>query len=207
MGEKGFWLTLQLQTGKAPSELVALLRERGVFPDGETWWFAWNGLEIKLPGILRELSELDRPWDVVRVFSPRAELRLARRGRTRGCWLLTEQEPVESVPGVEIVSRAEFVVEDGHRILWGQKLRLPDGETRGEVMFPRKLNYELDNDDLNKAWVADVKLYYDNAHRLQAVRYARLYQVVPGKTKELKAQPFPRPEKALGLEEAKNALQ
>jgi len=197
MSERGYWLTLS--TDNPPAGILATLRERSLFPEGETWWFAWNGLEIKLPGILRDFSELDKSWDVVRVFSPKAELRLARRGRGRGCWLLTEQEPVESIPGVEIVSRAEFAVEDGHRILWGQKLRLPDGETRGEVMFPRKLNYELDNDDLNKAWVADVKLYYDSAHRLQAVRYARLYQVVPGKTKELKAQPFPRPEKALGL--------
>jgi len=205
MSGKGFWLTLR--TDKSLSELVAALREEGLFPEDETWWFAWNGLEIKLPGILRDFSELDKHWDVVRVFSLKAELRLARRGRSRGCWLLTEQTPPEGIPGVEIASVEKYPVEEGHRILWGQKLRLPDGEARGEVVFPRKLNYELDNDDLNKAWVADVKLYYDNAHRLQAVRYARLYQVVPGKTEELKAQPFPRPEKALGLEEAKNALQ
>jgi len=194
MSERGYWLTLS--TDNPPSGILATLRERSLFPGGETWWFAWNGLEIKLPGILRELSELDRAWDVVRVFSPKAELRLARRGRTRGCWLLTEQEPAESIPGVEIVSRAEFVVEDGHRILWGQKLRLPDGEARGEVIFPRKLNYELGNDDLNKAWVADVKLYYDRAHRLLAVRYVRIRRVDPG---EIKVEPFPKPEEALRL--------
>ena len=194
MSGEGFWLTLH--TDKSLSELVAALREEGLFPEDETWWFAWNGLEIKLPGILRELSELDRAWDVVRVFSPRAELRLARRGRGQGCWLLTEQAPVESIPGVEIVSRAEFVVEDGHRILWGQKLRLPDGEARGEVIFPRVLDYDLGDDDLNKAWVADVKLYYDDAHRLQTVRYAGVHQVEPG---EIKARSFPKPEEALGV--------
>ena len=194
MSGKGFWLTLR--TDKSLSELVAALREEGLFPKDETWWFAWNGLEIKLPGILRDFSELDRPWDVVRVFSPKAELRLARRGRGRGCWLLTEQEPVESIPGVEIVSRAEFAVEDGHRILWGQKLRLPDGEARGEVIFPRKLEYDLGDDDLNKALVADVKLYYDRAHRLLAVRYVRIRRVDPG---EIKVEPFPKPEEALRL--------
>jgi len=194
MRGEGFWLTLR--TDKSLSELVAALREEGLFPEDETRWFAWNGLEIKLPGILRDFSELDKSWDVVRVFSPRAELRLARRGRGRGCWLLTEQEPVESVPGVEIVSRAEFAVEDGHRILWGQKLRLPDGEARGEVIFPRKLEYDLDDDDFNKALAADVKFYYDRAHRLLAVRYVRIRRVDPG---EIKVEPFPKPEEALRL--------
>ncbi len=188
MSEKGYWLTLS--TDKSPSELVALLREKGLFPEGKTWWFAWDKLEIKLPGILRDLSELDRPWDLVRVFSEKAELRLARRGRSRGCWLLTEKDAIEDIPDVEIVSRAEFAIEKGIRILWGKKLHLPDGEARGEVTFPRKLDYDLGAEDLNKAWVADVKLYYDEAHRLWAVRYASLSQADPG---DIKARPLPGP--------------
>ncbi|HIC92887.1 MAG TPA: hypothetical protein EYP09_01360 [Anaerolineae bacterium] len=194
MSERGYWLTLS--TDEPLSGVLAALREKGLFPESQTWWFAWNGLEIKLPGILRDPSELDRPWDVVRVFSPKAELRLARRGHSRGCWLLTEQSPPENIPGVEITSRAEDIpVEDGHRILWGQRLRLPSGDARGEVLFPRKLEYDLDDNDLSKALVADVKLYYDDAHRLLAVRYVTIRQVDPG---EIEAEPFPEPEKALG---------
>jgi len=195
---KGWWLTLQ-----PPDELTSLvkaLQEVGLFPEKEKWWFAWNATEIRLPGVLNAPSDLVGAWERVHVFSPRAELRFNHRGGKPGCWLLLEEAPEEAlkdVSGLDVLLKATYQVEKGVRILWGKKLHWPDGTLfRGEVIFPRVLNYNLPADNLEKAWVTDVILYHDDEYRLQTGRYARLYQEGPG---AVPVKPFVSPGEAMGL--------
>lgn len=177
----GWWLTLS--PSRKPSEVVAALRERGLFPDGETWWFAWRKEEIRLPGLLTDLAPLDEGWDALRVFSPRAELRWGRRGREWGCWLLLEESLEKALGDLNetwVIARASCPVGGSHRILWGRRMAMPGGRTtRGEILFPRELAYSVPGDDPGRALVADVVLYFDAEGRLQTARYARLRLVVP----------------------------
>lgn len=200
MSGRGWWLTLR--PPERVSELVAALQEVSLFPEGRTWWFAWNGLDIVLPGKVTDDADLDSDWDVVRVFSPQAELRVGRRGRGRGCWLLLEEDPQDALGDQydawvdDQAPPATFAVEGGHHILAGVKLRLPDGEKRGEIFYPRPLNYGIDDDDLEQALVAAVRAYYDNARRLATVRYASIESAALG---SIPVDPFPEPKEALGL--------
>jgi hypothetical protein len=196
---KGWWLTLR--PPDKPASLVKTLQEAGLFPEGETWWFAWNATEIRLPGILDDPADVEGAWETVRVFSSRAELRFGRWGGKSGCWLLLEEDPQEAlkdVPGLEVLSEVTPLVENGVRVFWGKKLHRPDGTPfRGEVIFPRVLNYSLPDENLEEAWVADVMLYYDDEHRLQTVRYARLRQERPG---AMRVKPLVSPKEVMGLE-------
>lgn len=191
----GWWLTLS-HPG-SPSETVRALREKDLFPDGETWWFAWRGTEIQLPGVLREMARLGEGWETLRVFSPRAELRWRRRGRELGCWLLLEEDPREALKELKeawVSEESNYRVCPSHRILWGRRMTMPDGrETRGEILFPRELAYDVPGDDPKQALVADVVLYLDAAGRLQTVRYARLRRMFPS-SKNLPAEPYWQPE-------------
>ena len=196
MKEQGWWLTLH--PPERVSDLVLALRGIGLFSVDRTWWFAWNTLDIVLPSLLVEDAPLDRGWEVVRVFAKRAELRIGRRGMSRGCWLFLEENP-QAVLGdlykewVEEIN-GDFVVEDGYRLLAGQKLRLPEGDRRGEIIYPRPLDYGIGKDNLEQSLVASVWVYYDKAHRLVTVRYAGIKLVKPG---SIPVQPFPEPEEAM----------
>ena len=180
MSGEGWWLTLS--PPGSPAQAVAALRERDLFPEGETWWFAWREEEVRLPGLLTDPASLDGPWDALRVFSPRAELRWSRRGRGWGCWLLLEEDPEAALGDLRawVRARASFRVQTSHRILWGRRMAMPDGRvSRGEILFPRELAYPLPDDDPAQALVADVVLYVDEEGRLQTARYARLYRRPP----------------------------
>ena len=192
----GWWLTLH--TPESVMSLVEGLQRIDLFPDSETYWFAWNELDIVLPGLLNKDDKLDDPWDVLRVFSKRAELRLGPRGNRRGCWLLMEEEPRSAFgdryePLVE-QDADTYLVEGGHHILAGRKLRFPDGEKRGETMYPRTLDYGIKEDDLKKALVASVRKYYDDFHRLLTVRYCEILLMPPG-NESISFDRFPNPEK------------
>ncbi|RMF27537.1 MAG: hypothetical protein D6759_17510 [Chloroflexi bacterium] len=201
MSEQGWWLTLRPPT--RPSQLLDSLRGLGLFPQEETWWFAWRETEIRLPGVLREPMDLDDGWEVLRVFSPQAELRLGRRGRGRGCWLLLEEgaeEVINRLPDGAVLQQMACWVEPAHRILWGRKMVLPGRRTvRGEVIFPRELTYDLDGDRPERALVAEVQLYYDREGRLQTSRYVRLRLVEHEGFKRLPPRPYPAPDVAVGL--------
>ena len=201
MSEQGWWLTLRPPT--RPSRLFVSLRELGLFPQEATWWFAWREREIRLPGVLRELAGLDDGWEVLRVFSPQAELRLGRRGRGKGCWLLLEDQAeavINRWSDGEVLRQTACWVEPSRRILWGRKMVLPGGRTvRGEVIFPRELAYDLDGDAPEQALVAEVRLYYDQERRLQTSRYVRLHLVRRKEFRKLPPQPYPTPAAAMGL--------
>lgn len=85
------------------TQVVRELEDVGLFPKRESWWFAWKEVEIKLPGLLTDVNELPTDWDVLHIFSRRAEFRQIRRGRRYQWLLLTEEElPQElSLPRVE----------------------------------------------------------------------------------------------------------
>lgn len=181
MNGEGWWLTLS--PPESPSRVVEALHGKGLFPEGETWWFAWREEEIRLPGVLTDLQPLDGEWDTLRVFSPRAELRWGQRGKKRGCWLLLEENPdrvLGELSEAWIRAIASCRVQLSHRILWGRRMTIPGNrETRGEILFPRPLSYDVPDDDPRQALVADVVLYFDPEGRLQTARYVRLHRMFP----------------------------
>ena len=198
MSTQGWWLTLR--PPERVTELVAALQEIGLFPEGDTWWFAWDALDIVLPSLLTPGANVDGDWDVLRVFAERAELRVGRRAGGRGYWLLLEEKP-ETTLGhlydtwVESKSTG-YSVEEGSHVLAGVRLRLPDGEKRGEIIYPRPLNYGIDDNDLEKALVAGVRAYYDDTYRLITVRYVGIELKQPG---SFEPGPFPSPKEAVAM--------
>lgn len=80
--------------GERPSltQAVSELQGVGLFPDEESWWFAWREVEIKLPAQLRDINDLQTDWDVLHIFSRHAEFRQIRRGQRYQWLLLTEKE-------------------------------------------------------------------------------------------------------------------
>jgi hypothetical protein len=127
---------------------------------------------------------------------------VARQGRQRGYWLLLETDPEAKLdsryPAWVTGKSKPFRAEKGYHLLAGQKLRLPHDERRGEILYPRLLDYGLKQDDLNKALAVQVWNYYDDFYRLATVRYAQLKLVDPG-SGEVALKRFPSPEEVFGL--------
>lgn len=167
----------------APAETLGVLRQVGWLPEGQSWWCAWNELEILLPQRLGDPAALSTDWDELRVFSPQAEFRQVRRGTGWRCALLAETPALPAALSGWQPLGTPYRVVSGLRVLWGRRLRLSGGETRGEVLFPRRLDYDVAGESPpydQKALVADVRMYYDAEARLQAVRYAGLRHLPPG---------------------------
>lgn len=142
-------------------------------------WFGWNELDIRLPRCLTdETDALDPRWDVARIFTPAAELRAQRVGRTRLVLLLTESAAlVEQLKQQFEIEVAEFRVQASWRVLAGQRPRKPIGANPDaliEVQFPRPLNYQGLIALHGQALVAKVQCYYDSAYRLRDVRYCSI---------------------------------
>ena len=157
--------------------LITVLRGVGWLPDGASWWFGWCELEIALPGRLSTTSHIPEDWDVVHLFSAQSELRWMRRGERYQAVLLTETVLPTALTGWQLInSDAPYSARTTQRILWGNRLRLPDGEGRGIVQFPRRLDYDLagETEKRDQTVMADVWAYYDAEERLQLVRYAGL---------------------------------
>lgn len=168
-------------------DLLARLDALGLLSAGAAWWFGWSEQEIALPRPLVDLAPLAEPWDALHVCAPAAELRLTRRGRAYRAALLTETASGGAGGWVE-AERYHAVA--GRRLLAGTRLRLPGGEQRGVVAFPRPLDYGVDDPagPQPTTLVADVVLYEDDAGRLRATRYARLRPVPTG---SLQVRPYP----------------
>ncbi len=173
---KGYVLTFD---GERAWEVFAVCENLGFWPVGATWWFAWNELEIGLPAPLADPTPFfeDR-WDVARVFSATAELRLERWGRRRALRVLLEDAARARLPAALVSSAAEesFAAEKGLRLLAGARLRLPGGPARGRVEFPRPLEYGV-ADDPDQPLAVAVYLYRDGEGSLRLVRYAELVRV------------------------------
>lgn len=184
MSRTGWWLILQ--TAADPAEVLAGLRQQpGLFPEAESWWFAWHATDIALPQALTDPAPLQAAWDVVRVFSPQAELRVQRRGRQRDTWLLLETDEPAALDLTRFQAwqpgeAQSYSVEDGHHLLAGQKLNLLGAEKRGELIYPRVLDYGVDEAEPGQTIVAEVRHYYDALHRLATTRYAALRPVTRG---------------------------
>jgi hypothetical protein len=148
-----------------PSSAFEGLFAAGLFPAGETWWFAWCEAELRIPQSLADRQSPFAPhWDHVQVFSPLAELRCVRAGRKKIVLLLIEDENQQKVemPGIAIEATPYPHVRDGTHILLGERMRIP-----------RRLDYLSDQDQPSFACVG-VKTYYDAQSQLAIVRYARL---------------------------------
>lgn len=140
-------------------------------------WFGWCETEISLPRRFTQ-EALKAHWDVVRIFTDRAELRAQRRGDTRLTLLLTEDAAMESLLQNDFaVMSTQFEAEPGCRILAGKK---PEKKVRSksdaliEVAFPRELDYDAGIVDDKEMLVADVQCYYDGVRRLKFVRYCAI---------------------------------
>lgn len=165
------------------AEALNALREERWLPEDETWWCAWNELEILLPQRLGNPAALPIEWDELRIFSAQVELRQVRQGRGWRRVLLAETNRLPSRLSGWRALDPPYQVVPSLRILWGRRLRTPGGEKRGEVLFPRSLEYDLAGEVPpydQKAVVADVRMYYDAEVRLQTVRYAGLKHLPPG---------------------------
>jgi uncharacterized protein YajQ (UPF0234 family) len=189
--DKGFILSLTAKENVANPFNAAyqVLSQQELFSEQETFWFAWREEEIKLPSILQDLSlATDTRWDVIRIFSPKAELRFQKRGREQQILLLLEDETkvsqLENTLADFIVKRVRCFPqsEGGKRILAGEKMKLGVSNetgiekrtTRGVVIFPRELEYKGITADIEEALVAEVREYFDHEKRLQCVRYCRI---------------------------------
>lgn len=200
---KGFVLLLQVkETSENPFNVAyRTLFQQGLFHDLETFWFAWREEEIRLPGTLEDIAlATDRSWDVIRIFSSRAELRRQKRGKEDQILLLLENEArisqlEKALAGLKIshVSSFPFCLE-GRRILAGTKMEIgvtkEDGvvkhTTRGVVAFPRELDYKGIKAEPEEAIVADVHQYFDDEKKLRYVRYCRIHSVViPQRSEEI----------------------
>jgi hypothetical protein len=146
------------------------------FADGALW-FGWCETDIRLPRPLHS-EAFDLRWDLVRIFSPIAELRAQRRGNERLILMLTENAALvnQLKQGLEgfNVSLCEFAAEQSCRVLVGQKPRKPVGSNPNaliEVIFPRELDYGIPVANERERLIAGVQGYFDDEHRLRFVRY------------------------------------
>ncbi|MDW8318511.1 MAG: hypothetical protein RMN53_11810 [Anaerolineae bacterium] len=172
------------------AEALKALQAAGLLPADQSWWFAWREPDILLPQRLGDPAALPDDWDELRVFSPPVEFRQTRQGLGWRRLLLAEAETLAA--GLTGWQRLEpsYRVTDGQRVLWGRRLRLAGGERRGEVRFPRPLDYDVAGEapPYERALVADVRLYYDAEARLHTARYTGLRLVRAG---TLQVQPLP----------------
>lgn len=176
-----------------------VLEELGQLPPrGDLFWYAWNEHTLELPGILAQesLTKLNDDWDVCCVFSDDVEVRYRYFPREPSCWISCEdsspvcQKMHDLAESQSDVSHPKAfqqfpVARKTLRILWGRKLHLAAGVTRGEVAFPRTLQYTLpDKDDLESAVAVDAFHYVDTVSGQSWIRYARLRLIPPSRWEE-----------------------
>ncbi|RDV83582.1 hypothetical protein [Ammonifex thiophilus] len=161
-------------------ELVSKAIETDLWPVGETWWFGWNEGEIRLPTLLKGWREaLAEKWEVLRIFSPKAELRQERRGRQVVFSLLVEEEAYSALPP-ELKGKGDwFLVEKGYHLLAGE----PRGGRWVKTQYPRYLDYGVAGND-DAYVVVRVYKYRDRENpSFSLVRYAGLV-LVPKKERD-----------------------
>jgi hypothetical protein len=123
---RGFVLKLKRIDAEGDEFAIAYEALKGAcFPKG-TQWLGWRETDIRLPRPF-DNEAMDPLWDVVCLFSSRAELRVQRRGSKRLVLLLTEDEALvnQLMQGLEgfAVTRMELIAEPGYRVLIGEKPR------------------------------------------------------------------------------------
>jgi hypothetical protein len=186
--------------GEFGPHLLDALRRASLLEEDALWWFALAEDELSLPTRCREPQQVfARPWDRVSLFGPRAELRWQRRGRGGAALLLLEAErPPElaDLPAGKAACFPEIDQEPTTHLLWGEKQRLGDRLARGQVGFPRPLDYLASETDptLDGACVLTVCRYADPRERRQALRYLRLDHLPPSAWERCQVKPFPVPD-------------
>ncbi|HID56590.1 TPA: hypothetical protein EYP37_08680 [Candidatus Poribacteria bacterium] len=182
---KGFVLKAEGET----TEICQMLMERGMLPSEESFWFAWNEVEILLPRKLNELNEIKGNWDLIRIFSEQIELRTFRLNGEIVNLILIEGESEDEIEieGTELLEVCPNIT-NGNRIFWGERMRFSDGEARGVVTFPRVLDYGIQA-PLEMALTAKVWNYMDELMRLKHVRYR---SIQPAELGSIPAKPIGR---------------
>jgi hypothetical protein len=188
----GFVIPLGGEFGPA---LLDPLREAGLLPADALWWFALAEDELVLPSRCDDLPRVfARPWERVSLFGPRAELRWQARGRHGSILLLLEAERPPDLPLPRAGQEARFpVCEPGIHLLWGEKQHLGNRRGRGQVGFPRPLDYLADEPEaaLEEACVLDVWRYSNPGHARQALRYAGVSRRPRREWARHPVEPFP----------------
>jgi hypothetical protein len=144
----------------------------------KTFWFGWNETSLVLPRPFDQRA-LNPDWDVVRIFSPHAELRAQWRGPKKVVLLLTEDtELVDALRQMQVFELVQkFFAEPGHRVLVGTPPKTPvpgvSPSALIEIAFPTALDYGIPANP-GQMLVAEVQLYFDNAHRLYLTRYCTI---------------------------------
>jgi hypothetical protein len=141
-----------------------------LFSDGQVWWFGWHMLKMEIPQPLDSVNMLSsEPWDHLRVFSSKAELRLGLRANKPCILLLTETSSVNLSGWREI---GGYEAEDTYRILLGEAPKSAEGPVAQliEIAYPRPFDYKLAVPQ-NQIVIAHVKHYRDEEWRLCYTRY------------------------------------
>lgn len=170
--EKGYVYVLE-QGGSDYGAVYSSLQPR-LFSSGQVWWFGWHPLRLELPQpfTAQSLDSIKQePWETVRIFSEKAEVRLVNRAGQSHLVLLTEAE--DRQPGWSQV--CSYEVETTYRVLLGEPPKAAGGATQEllEIAFPRSFNYGIAVPQ-NHVVIAHVKHYRDSEWRLQYTRYCQV---------------------------------
>lgn len=144
---------------------------RSVNPSGEAWWFGWSETEMCLPQRLNG-NLPDAEWERLSIFNDAAELRILSRGN-KTTILLTE---TMELSGEWSLCERYSECESSQHMLLGDP-PVSGGKTSRllDVAYPASFDYGIElapSTDRRHRVVAEVRHYYDDAHRLRYVRYA-----------------------------------
>jgi hypothetical protein len=160
------------------------------------FFYGWNESTICLPQQMTEehWAELGKNWDSCCIFGPACEIRCRFLSNAYHCWISAEipwEELKQGSSGTpEPLETSVFdIVKDGIRILWGRKLRIQSDERRGEVAFPRFLEY-FAQDDLESAVIIRVKKYQHSSLGKVWVRYQGLDLLPVSKWADYEVEPL-----------------
>lgn len=169
-----------LEQGESDFEAVYSSLQPKLFSSGQVWWFGWHPLRLELPQpfTAQSLDSIKQePWETVRIFSEKAEVRLVSRAGQSHLVLLTE----ESIEEASWRLDGQYEVEDTVRVLRGEPPKTAGGATQEllEIAFPRSFNYGIavpqnHEDHDSKVVIAHVKHYRDSEWRLQYTRYCQV---------------------------------
>lgn len=140
---------------------------------GDAWWFGWSETEMYLPQRLNGTLP-DADWQRLSIFNNEVELRLLLHNNSPTILLLTEQSPL--LPNEWRVCEEYPEYDEAQHILLGDP-PVSGGKTTRlvDVAYPTVFDYGVElapSSAKRNRVVAQVRYYYDSAHRLRYIRYA-----------------------------------